>query len=103
MPATGTTTRCSTSAPTWTDVANHPNRSNLGAGVTPAEFRRVIEDHDLTQQAAADLLLSSRRAVEDWVGARRTIPAMADELLRVKLALRERGILDEIEAEARAL
>lgn len=79
---------------------NHPNRSNLGAAVAPDEFRRLVESHGLTQQAAADLLLSTRRTVENWVGGQRRIPAMAAELLRLKLALRARGILDEIEAEA---
>lgn len=52
---------------------------------TPEEWRELRQIHGLTQTQAGELVCSPLRTVQDWEAGKRAIPAMAWELLRIKL------------------
>lgn len=62
---------------------SHPNRSRRrllpGANPKPDQVRKLREDMQLTQTAFGELLYSSLRAVQDWEGGQRRMPALAWE------------------------
>jgi DNA-binding transcriptional regulator YiaG len=69
-------------------MANHPNRSNLGAWYrpTPAEWIALRQAAGLTQTQAGDLVCSPLRTVQHWEGGTRAIPPMAWKLLMIEIA-----------------
>lgn len=59
--------------------------------MTDTDLKKTLSTHGLNVKKAAALLCVSERAVYQWLDGSRKIPAMACELLRIKLGEVTRG------------